>query len=51
MKVLKVPTLVLEGDIVDLKMFNPEEALGKAGPFEETMQHYREVRKKAGFDW
>jgi len=51
MEVLKVPTLVLEGDIVDLKLFNPEEALRQAGPFEETMEHYREVRKKEGFDW
>ena len=51
MKVLKVPTLVVEGDIVDLKLFNPEEALRQAGPFEETMEHYREVRRKEGLDW
>ena len=51
MKVLKVPTLVIEGDIVDLKLFNPEEALKKAEAFEETMEYWREVRKKEGLDW
>ena len=51
MKVLKVPTLVLEGDIVDLKLFDPEETWRKAGPFEEIMEHYRELRKKEGMDW
>jgi benzoyl-CoA reductase/2-hydroxyglutaryl-CoA dehydratase subunit BcrC/BadD/HgdB len=46
MKVLKVPTIVIEGDIVDLKHFNPEEALTRAEAFEEVIEHYREVRKK-----
>jgi benzoyl-CoA reductase/2-hydroxyglutaryl-CoA dehydratase subunit BcrC/BadD/HgdB len=51
MKVLKVPTLVLEGDIVDLKFFDPDEGLRKAEAFEETVEYYREVRKKEGMDW
>lgn len=51
MQRLKVPTLVVEGDIVDLKLFDPVDALRKAETFEETMDHYREVRKKEGFEW
>ncbi len=51
MKKLKVPSLVLEGDIVDLKLFNHADALRKAETFEETMEHYRRVRKEEGFDW
>lgn len=51
MEKLKVPSLPLQGDNVDLTLFNIEEALSKAEPFEETMEHYRKVRKEAGFDW
>jgi len=51
MENLKVPSLAIEGDIVDLRLFNPEDALAKAEPFEETMEHYRRVRKQEGFDW
>ena len=48
---LKVPAIVMEGDIVDLKMFDPADALRKAESFEETMEHYRKLRKEEGFDW
>jgi benzoyl-CoA reductase/2-hydroxyglutaryl-CoA dehydratase subunit BcrC/BadD/HgdB len=51
MEKLKVPSLSIEGDMVDLRLFNPEDALAKAEPFEETMGHYRRVRKQEGFDW
>lgn len=51
MEKLKVPSLSIEGDIVDLRLFNPEDALAKAEPFEEAMQYYRQVRKRQGFDW
>jgi benzoyl-CoA reductase/2-hydroxyglutaryl-CoA dehydratase subunit BcrC/BadD/HgdB len=51
MEELKVPSLSIEGDIVDLRLFNPEDALAKAEPFEETMEHYRKIRKQEGFDW
>ena len=39
-----VPSLLLEGDIVDLRLFNPEEAMRKAEAFEEVMLHHREIR-------
>lgn len=48
---LKVPSLVVDGDIVDLRLFDPEDVLNKSEAFEETMEHYREERKKEGFDW
>ena len=51
MKRLKVPSLIIEGDIVDLKLFDPVDALRKAETFEETMDHYRQVRKEAGLAW
>jgi benzoyl-CoA reductase subunit B len=51
MEDLNVPSLSIEGDIVDLRLFNPEDALAKAEPFEETMEHYRRVRKQKGLDW
>ncbi len=51
MKRLKVPSLVIEGDIVDLKLFDPADALRKAETFEETMNHYRKERKEAGMAW
>ena len=51
MRKLKVPSLVVEGDIVDLKLFDPADALRKAETFEETMSHYRTVRKETGLAW
>jgi hypothetical protein len=51
MKKFKVPSLVVEGDIVDLKLFDPVAALRKAETLEETMEHYRRLRKEEGFDW
>jgi len=51
MKKLKVPSLVIEGDIVDLKLFDPARALSQAEAFEETMDHYKKLRKEAGFGW
>jgi benzoyl-CoA reductase/2-hydroxyglutaryl-CoA dehydratase subunit BcrC/BadD/HgdB len=48
---LKVPGVVIEGDIVDLRVFNQEEAFSKMEAFLETMDHYREERKKAGMTW
>jgi len=49
--VLKVPALVVEGDIIDMSLFNPAEALRKAEAFEETMDYYKKVRKEMGMDW
>ena len=48
---LKVPGVVVNGDIVDLRLFNEEEALSKTEAFVETMDHFREERKKAGMAW
>jgi len=51
MKKLKVPSLVLEGDIIDLKLFNHADALRKAEAFEEAMEHYKKVRQEEGLEW
>jgi benzoyl-CoA reductase/2-hydroxyglutaryl-CoA dehydratase subunit BcrC/BadD/HgdB len=44
----KVPAVIIEGDIVDLRVFNEEEALSKMEAFVETMDDYRQQRKEAG---
>ena len=51
MRKAKIPSLYVEGDIVDLRLFDAEDALRKAEAFEETMEYYREARKKEGLDW
>jgi len=51
MERLKVPSLTIEGDIVDLRLFDPEDAIARAEPFEETMEYYRRIRKQEGFNW
>ena len=51
MDVYKVPSLILEGDIVDLTLFDPVAGLKKAEAFEETMDYYKEIRKKEGLEW
>jgi len=48
---LLVPGVVINGDIIDLRVFNPEEAYSKIEAFIETMDHYRELRSKAKMDW
>jgi benzoyl-CoA reductase/2-hydroxyglutaryl-CoA dehydratase subunit BcrC/BadD/HgdB len=51
MDLLKIPALVIEGDMVDASLFNPAEVLKKAEAFEETMEYYRKVRKELGMVW
>ena len=51
MEVWKVPSLVIEGDIVDTRLFDPVDAIKKAEAFEETMDHYKKVRQEAGLEW
>ena len=51
MDVLKIPTLVIEGDMVDASSFNQAEIMQRAEAFEETMRYYRKVRKEAGMPW
>ena len=48
---LKIPSLVAEGDIVDLKLFDHADTMRKAETFEEMMDHYRGVRREEGFEW
>lgn len=48
---LKVPSVIIEGDIVDLRVFDEEGSKAKIGTFLETMEHYREVRRKEGLAW
>lgn len=47
----KVPSVIIEGDIVDQRVFNEDEAYNKMEAFVETMDFYRELRKKNGFEW
>ncbi len=51
MKHWNVPCISIEGDIVDTRLFDPEDALRKAEAFEETMDHYKAVRREAGLEW
>ena len=51
MRRLNVPSLEVEGDIVDLTLFNPADVFKKAEPFEEVMEHCRKVRREQGLDW
>ena len=46
-----MPGVVLEGDIVDLRVFNKDDALANIEIFVQTMDHYREIRKNAGMAW
>ena len=48
---LKVPSLIAEGDIVDLKLFNHADVMRKAEAFEEMMDYYKDERQKAGLEW
>lgn len=50
MEMWKLPCLVIEGDIVDTRLFNLADALRKAEAFEDTMDHYRKVRQEAGLE-
>jgi benzoyl-CoA reductase/2-hydroxyglutaryl-CoA dehydratase subunit BcrC/BadD/HgdB len=51
MEKMKIPSQLIEGDIVDLKLFDSADALRKAEIFEETMSHYQRVRRKEGLKW
>jgi benzoyl-CoA reductase subunit B len=51
LEVWNIPSLVVEGDIVDHTLFNPADALRKAEAFEESMDYYKKVRKEKGLEW
>ena len=48
---LKVPSLIAEGDIVDLKLFNHAETMRRAEAFEEIMDNYKKKRREEGMEW
>ena len=48
---LYIPSMNMEGDIVDFSVFDPEEVLKNAQAFEDSMDHYRQIRKEKGLDW
>jgi len=48
---LDIPGFVMEGDIVDFSVFNPEGVLKDAPAFEESMEHFRSIRRQKGLDW
>jgi len=48
---LKVPSLIAEGDIVDLKLFDHAGTMRRAEAFEESMDSYREARRREGLEW
>jgi len=48
---LHVPSLVAEGDIVDLKLFDYADTMRKAVVLEEMMDHYKKVRQDKGLEW
>ncbi|KJS16577.1 MAG: hypothetical protein VR69_08575 [Peptococcaceae bacterium BRH_c4b] len=51
MEKFKVPSVVVEGDIVDFRVFNQDEANAKMDAFIETMDYHRTLRKKEGLEW
>ena len=48
---LDIPGFVMEGDIIDFTVFNQEEVLKNAPAFEESMDHFRNVRQQKGLGW
>ena len=47
----KVPVLLYYGDMIDERLTDVDELLRRCEAFEETMDHYKEERKKAGMSW
>jgi len=48
---LDIPGMSIQGDIVDLTVFDAATALNQAPAFEESMEHFRKVRKEKGLAW
>lgn len=51
MRVWRIPSLAVEGDLVDYRVFSAGDVLRRAEAFEEAMQHYRMERRKMGLEW
>ncbi len=49
--VWKVPSLLVQGDMIDSRLFDLDDFLRKCEAFEETMDYYKDERKKAGMAW
>jgi len=43
---LKIPSMIVSGDIVDLRLFNPAEVIKRMEPFEESMESYKKLREE-----
>ncbi len=48
---LLVPSMNMEGDIVDFTVFDPDLVLKNAEAFEESMDYHRGERKRKGLEW
>lgn len=48
---MHVPSLIAEGDIVDLKLFDYADTMRRAVVLEEMMDHYKKVRREKGLEW
>ncbi len=51
MDLCKIPCMVIQGDMIDARLFDMENTMRQAEAFEETMDYYKDVRKKEGLPW
>jgi methyl coenzyme M reductase subunit C len=51
LKKWNVPSVIAEGDIVDLKMFDFEDTMRKCIVLEEMMDQNKKIRKERGLEW
>lgn len=42
---LKIPSMIVQGDIVDLRLFNQAEVINQMEPFEESMKYFKKLRE------
>lgn len=51
MKATKVPVLLYYGDMIDARLVDVDALMKRCEAFEETMDYYKEERKKIGLPW
>ena len=51
MEAYKVPSLIVEADMIDKRVLDVDDLLKRCEAFEETMDHYKEERKNLGMPW
>lgn len=51
MDAYKVPSIVVEADMIDKRVLDVDALMQKCEAFEETMDHFKEERKKDGLTW